>query len=305
MRRALPIFLSGVFLLLPAVVLAQLVPCDGVVEKCQACHVVELGQKIIEFLVSIAAFLAVLLFAYAGFLMLTAAGNAGQIEKGKGVFTNVLVGIIIVLVGWLVVDTVMKWAFQGMGEGDEGSELYEDTKTDFGPWNQINCVDQPAFNREGTGRGATGLSPDELSSGAWAHLDADARRRLEDEGVRIVSSGGCSDPNRSNCTSLAGMQDATVEQISIINQACSGCNVTVTGGTEAGHAGGDRSHSAGYKVDIDDNSSVDRFFEEHLQDSGEVRSGAHGGKIYYDSCGNEYVRESNHWDITVTRACSL
>lgn len=146
MYRILPVLAAAVFLFLPGAASAQLsgplVPCDG--PECQACHVVELGQNILNFLVAIAAFVAVLIFSYAGILMLTAAGNEGQISKARGMFGNVVIGIIIVLAGWLIVDTVMKQAFVE-------SDLDESTRSTFGPWNQINCVELPQYESEGIG----------------------------------------------------------------------------------------------------------------------------------------------------------
>jgi len=162
MQRILTVLALSVFFALPSFAAAQffgpLVPCDGVDVKCEPCKVIELGQNIINFLVSIASFLAVMLFAYAGFLMISAAGNMGKVEQAREIFWNVIIGIIIVLVGWLVVDTVMKWTFQG-GEGEKGSPLYEATQQDFGPWNAVRCVPQPEifFSREGDAPGATSV----------------------------------------------------------------------------------------------------------------------------------------------------
>ncbi|MBI4086539.1 hypothetical protein HY416_00975 [Candidatus Kaiserbacteria bacterium] len=158
--EAIPISMRGTFLVLaigivfalPAFSFAEssLVPCSGVAETigtmpypvCQICHAVELGQRIINFLVIIASSIAVAIFAWAGFLMMTAAGNEGQVTKAKGMFWNVLLGLVITLAGWLVIDTVMKWAFQGNKEG-EGSELYKAMKDNFGFWNEIKCVELP------------------------------------------------------------------------------------------------------------------------------------------------------------------
>lgn len=155
MRRFFLILVVGTLLVSPLFVSAQLtgplVPCDGVAGKdstgktipeCQACHVVQLGQNIINFLVAIAAVIAVVIFSYAGFLMLTAAGDTGKISSARGMFWNVLIGLVIVLAGWLIIDTVMKWAFQRQTDTDteKGSPLYEAMKDKFGPWNQILCV---------------------------------------------------------------------------------------------------------------------------------------------------------------------
>lgn len=143
MQRILTVLALSVFFALPSFAAAQffgpLVPCDGVDVECMACHVVDLGQNIINFLVSLASFLAVMLFAYAGFLMISAAGNMSKVERAKEIFGNVIIGMIIVLVGWLVVDTVMKWAFVG-------SPLDQSTVgRDFGPWNAIKCVEKPDY----------------------------------------------------------------------------------------------------------------------------------------------------------------
>lgn len=125
---------AGMFLIAPFLVFGQsdvsLVPCKGI--ECQACHAITLVQNILNFIVMIAGGVAVLLFSYAGFLMLTAAGNTGKIEKGKDVFWNVVIGMVIILAGWLIIDTIMKAMFQGSAlSATQG----------FGAWNEINCVD--------------------------------------------------------------------------------------------------------------------------------------------------------------------
>jgi hypothetical protein len=136
MRRLFSTLLATALFALPLLASAQigpLVPCDG--PECQVCHAVTLGQRIINFLVTIASSLAVIMFAYAGFQILTARGNSSKITEAWGIFTNVMIGLVIVLAGWLIVDTVMKAAF-------EGSELDNKAKEDwkFGPWNEIQCV---------------------------------------------------------------------------------------------------------------------------------------------------------------------
>jgi hypothetical protein len=162
MRRTFPTLLAALVFALPLLVSAQfgtLVPCDG--PECQICNVVTLGQKIINFLVGIASFIAVLFFAYAGFQILTARGNSSKITEAWGIFTNVLIGFIILLSGWLIIDTIMKYAFEGKA-GEPGSELYEATKSSFGPWNQIKCVLLPTYKGAGAGVsrvGGGGLAP--------------------------------------------------------------------------------------------------------------------------------------------------
>jgi|SRR3989338_3241251 len=163
MRRIFSVLLASVVLALPLVVFGApdttsgLVPCDG--PECQVCHVVALGQRLINFFVTIAILLAVGIFAWAGFLMLTSAGNEGQVTKARGMFTNVLIGLVIVLTGWLIIDTVMKYAF-------EESELETDTRITFGPWNELRCVKLPELRNPtpGVGRVTVGGGTDNVIS---------------------------------------------------------------------------------------------------------------------------------------------
>ena len=116
MQRAVTYTIVGAILLVPYIVQAQffgpLVPCSGV--DCQACHLISLGQNILNFLISVAVFVAVIAFTWAGFLMVTAAGNTSQIEKARGVFSTVIIGFILVLAAWLIVNVILS-TFTGSG----------------------------------------------------------------------------------------------------------------------------------------------------------------------------------------------
>lgn len=263
---------------------------------------VQLIQNLIEFAIYFGVFLGVALFSYAGLKMVISAGNVAQVEEAKKIFSSVAIGFLIVLAGWLFVDTLMKFFFQG-GQGEEGSELFEATEQKFGPWNEIRCVDQPTFSREGNAAGAVNVRPDgTLEPGALE--DSFAREQLQASGIATFSSGNCTDPNNRTCTSLEGVRGDTIAQTLTIKDACGDCTVRVTGGTETGHAGGAISHGSGHKIDLDDTPELDNFLKSRLTRDGS-RGGSHGGERYRDACGNEYVRENSHWDITVTQACAL
>jgi hypothetical protein len=88
---------------------AGLVPCGGTGEPtCNTCHVVALADNVIGFLVQMLSVLAVIVMVYAGFKMVTSGGDEGAWSEGKKAFTNVVIGIIIVLAAWLIVDTLLK-----------------------------------------------------------------------------------------------------------------------------------------------------------------------------------------------------
>lgn len=129
MRKFKAAMLAGYYLLLlafPLLVFGQtqpglprrIVPCDGV--DCTVCDLATLAQNIINAGVFIFVFFSALMFAYAGFLKLTNEAVGKQAEANT-IFTNVALGLIVLLSAWLVVDTLMKSVLGG----------------DFGPWNDI------------------------------------------------------------------------------------------------------------------------------------------------------------------------
>src|SRR3989344_2589393 len=71
--------------------------------ECNICHLEQLIQNLMRFAIFFAVLVATGLFAYAGILMLSAGGNQGQVEKAKSIFTNVLIGFIVLLDAFLVV----------------------------------------------------------------------------------------------------------------------------------------------------------------------------------------------------------
>ncbi len=116
-------------LLAASSVSAALVPaCGDPGNPCKLCHLFVLLKNIIDFLVTLSFPLAGLVIAFGGILYLTAGGNPGQIEQGKKAITAAVMGIVIVLVAWLVVDTFL--VVIAGGSQPAGFPW---------PWNDINC----------------------------------------------------------------------------------------------------------------------------------------------------------------------
>jgi len=120
--------LTLLFLFSPIFVLGQGLPSQIVPKSClgiggcqSICDIALLAQNVLNTGIFIAVFLSAILFAYAGWKALTAGGNASEYGAAKAVFSNVLIGLVIILAGWLVIDTLMRTLM--------GSNL--------GPWNSI------------------------------------------------------------------------------------------------------------------------------------------------------------------------
>ncbi|MET7937577.1 hypothetical protein [Streptomyces sp. NPDC005322] len=123
---------------------------------------------------------------------------------------------------------------------------------------------------------------------------SDAANRFRSAGIGWTSSGGCSDRNNPTCTSFEQINLSTVQGAITLKQA-SGCALTITGGTETGHASGTYSHWNGYKLDFSPTSCLSNYVTRTFTNIG-PRPGD-GAQQYKSGSGNIYARESNHWDV--------
>jgi len=99
----------------------KIVPCNGV--DCDVCDIAKLAQNTLNAGIYIAIFLSAILFAWAGWKYVSAGGDSGKVRSAREIFTNVLIGLVIILAGWLVVDTIMK--------------TFVSESATLGPWNEI------------------------------------------------------------------------------------------------------------------------------------------------------------------------
>jgi len=107
-----------VLLIVPSFAFAAGIPTI-VPSECNAdggcpnvCSLAKLAQNILNAGIYLAVILSAVLFAWAGFLYLTNVGNSGGVTKAKEVFFNVVIGLVIILVSWLIIDVVIR-AFVG------------------------------------------------------------------------------------------------------------------------------------------------------------------------------------------------
>lgn len=76
--------------------------------ECGWYDLVELGRRVMLFLLYISLSLAVFSMTYAGFLYVTSFGDMGKVEKAHGIFTTVITGLLFVFGGWLIIATILK-----------------------------------------------------------------------------------------------------------------------------------------------------------------------------------------------------
>ncbi|MCW2797565.1 hypothetical protein [Nocardioides sp.] len=129
---------------------------------------------------------------------------------------------------------------------------------------------------------------------ATAVTQASAESQFRAAGIGWTSSGGCTNRNVSTCTSFEGIRQATIDGGITLHRA-SGCGLTITGGTETGHASGTYSHWNGYKLDFSRTTCLTSWIHNTYTYIGLRGDGA---PQYRAASGNVYADEGSHWDVT-------
>jgi Type IV secretion system pilin len=275
---------------LPETASAQFVTCSGT--DCSACNIVEMVNKGVVALFGVVGLVFAIIMMKAGFGLVTSGGNTAALNAAKSAFQNALIGLIIVMAAWLIVDLLMRTLLKG--DGDLGAAGF----TGWGPWSSVQCVPQsithpwsrsgkdtvdPAVITPPATPPATPAAP-----GTYTHAEAVAALG---GGFTISSSGNCSDKTKASCTSLDGIQKNAIQRVKEL-KALVGTSFIITGGTEVGHAGGTYSHANGYKIDLRVDTKLNDYITTNFTSI--------GGSKWKDANGNIYYRHGppDHWDIT-------
>lgn len=290
---------SGTILLLVYVALplqafaqeSQFVSCDGSTgDPCSWCNLVDLGNGIITWLIGILFIMAGILVAVAGIKLVTSGGNTSALDSAKSSFQNAVIGLVIVFSAWLLVDTLMRTLLPG-DQGMIDGRFF---------WSEVECWVPKVpvqYTREGNDPGYTfdseagGPLPPAGADGTYNQAQAEA---ILTDRFDISSSGGCTDRTQTNCTSLDGVRQTTLDRALELQNAV-GERLVITGGTEAGHSTSiEYSHSNGYKLDLRPSTALNSHIYNNYEQIGPSK--------YRDSNGNTYYRHGphDHWDITIT-----
>ncbi|MDP3772460.1 MAG: hypothetical protein Q8Q94_03770 [bacterium] len=312
------VFSFLVFAVLPASALAQstegfqiLPRCSFITQEggvsvltspCNACDFILLIQNLLKFTYTyLIPFFAALYLAWGGILMLSAGltANPSQYQRGKAAIATTLKGILILLLAWLIIDTILKVA---------GARIATDSPDPqfFRPWNTVEChaprapnvvipntanIIPPPTPAPGTG----GVPGDGTPGGLSSLSETEGRAQLQRAGINVNNAVCPAGITARGCTNIAGMRSATLNRVIQLKNDC-GCDILVTGGTEGGHAAGEVSHSTGYKVDVRPSGKLDDYIKRNYTNIG-VRSD--GAAQWRAPDGAIFAREENHWDITV------
>ena len=125
------------FLFLPFLSFAQgLVPCGTSTTKpsCNICDFWILIINVTNFLIwNIAIPLAGLMIVVGGIMIMIGSASESRVAVGKKILTNAIIGVIIVFVAWLFVDTIIKVLTGSLNFSGPSGQFFGT----LGPWNQI------------------------------------------------------------------------------------------------------------------------------------------------------------------------
>ncbi len=228
---------------------------QDVADPCQPCHIFALGQNLLNFIWwDISIPIATIMLIYAGILMIVPSfsGNVAKVTKGSKILTNTLVGLLIVFLAWLIIDTIIK-VVAGQEINGTTAEVLQ-TSGQLGPWNKFDCKFTPIPVRQPT----SSITQPTISGGQtmMSANERATRDLLTQRGIKI-NKDPCP-PGKSygqvagGCTNVAGLPQEVINNLNAIKNAC-GADVTITGGTESGHT----SHGQG-------NAIVDLSYSDQL-----------------------------------------
>lgn len=128
---------SATLLPLPALAFS-LVPCGGTgQDPCQFKHLVFLIIRVINYLISVAAVVAMYYILLNGFNLMTSLGNPEKIKKGKVGIANAVVGFGIVVLAFVFVNLLANGIF---GKGPTAAQRsWWDPKCIYGIGERGDC----------------------------------------------------------------------------------------------------------------------------------------------------------------------
>ena len=96
-------------------------------QPCTECDLLHLLKHLVDFvLVAAAPILATLFFIIAGFYMMLGGANPGMLSKGKSMFKDTFIGLLIVMLTWLITNTLIQ-------------SLADPSIFGGGPWYSLSC----------------------------------------------------------------------------------------------------------------------------------------------------------------------
>jgi hypothetical protein len=108
MKKTIINLTAFILIFAPLFVFASLVTCGNTADDpCGFADLIILVKDLLAYVLVIAAPLASIMFAYAGFIYMTSQGNTSKRAQANQIFTNVGIGLFFIAGAWLIVKAVI------------------------------------------------------------------------------------------------------------------------------------------------------------------------------------------------------
>ena len=99
-------------------------------DKCTKCDLLKLVKNIIDFImIGATPVVATFFFVWAGIMLMLGGANPGMLSQGKAMFKNALIGVALVMLSWLITNTIIQTLIKPSMVGSGGN------------WWQVTCDD--------------------------------------------------------------------------------------------------------------------------------------------------------------------
>lgn len=213
----------GIILLVPegTAEAAGLVPCGGRGESpCTLCHFIVGIHGIIAWFMSVMVFLALTIITAMGVLYIVSGGNEGLTKTAKGGLSSALVGILIVLFAWLIINVLMFWILPT--NDDLGVQADFKITSGF----QFNCSTETTANTGFDYEPTRGTTTGNSASMPCENIDT-AKTRLNDGGTVCNGQGICKscdttayDTEIASAATTYGVPEAMIRAVIARESSC-------------------------------------------------------------------------------------
>ncbi len=117
LNKNIIIFVFVTFIIcIPFLMNAQgIVPCGNGNDECEVSDIVALAKNLMDWFILISVVVAALLFLNAGVLYIMSPSNPSNIARAHRLFLSTLVGMVVVLCSWMIINLVMTTLYGGAG----------------------------------------------------------------------------------------------------------------------------------------------------------------------------------------------
>ncbi|MDO8557156.1 MAG: pilin [Candidatus Jorgensenbacteria bacterium] len=102
---------------------APKITTGGPTGPCSFCDGIIVTSNIINYMVQIAILVTIVMIVYGAILMMTSAGDTSRFGSGRSKITSAIIGLVIVVLAWLLVNEVFHILTGGANV----------------PWSQVRC----------------------------------------------------------------------------------------------------------------------------------------------------------------------